>query len=114
LANSLHFTDNVKIATLSEQEDRPTQRVKVSGRNGLPSLDSDRYMTKKEAATYTGLSVRTLDSARDLRRYKPGGKVLFKKSEIDAWITQSRVQRIDLDSISKKAKLAIDALLKAG
>jgi excisionase family DNA binding protein len=71
-------------------------------------------MTKKEAAAYTGLSVRTLDSARELRRYKPGGKILFKKSEIDIWINKSRVQSIDLDSISQKAKHAIDELLKAG
>jgi len=71
-------------------------------------------MTKKEAAAYTGLSARTLDSARDLRRYKPGGKILFRKSEIDTWINKSKVQRIDLDSISKKAKHAIDELLKAG
>lgn len=83
-------------------------------RKTLTSLDSDRYMTKKEAATYTGLSARTLDSARDLRRYKPSGKVLFKKSEIDDWIIQSKVQKIDLDSISKKAKLVIDQLRKAG
>ncbi|MCI0603418.1 helix-turn-helix domain-containing protein [bacterium] len=86
----------------------------MAARQELTSLDSDRYMTKKEAATYTGLSVRTLDSARDLRRYKPSGKVLFKKSEIDAWIFKSKVQRIDLDSISKKAKLVIDELRKTG
>jgi excisionase family DNA binding protein len=76
------------------------------------NLDSDRYLTKKDAATYTGLSIRTLESARDLRRYKPGGKILFKKSEIDDWIFKNRVQCIDLVTISKKAKLAIDDLLK--
>lgn len=77
------------------------------------NLDSDRYLTKKEAATYTGLSIRTLESAKDLRRYKPGGKILFKKSEIDTWILKSRVKRIDLDGISRKAKLAIYELLKS-
>ena len=84
---------------------------RLKGQERNRTLDSDRYLTKKEAATYTGLSIRTLESARDLRRYKPGGKILFKKSEIDAWIFKNRVQNIDLDTISKKAKLAIDDLL---
>jgi excisionase family DNA binding protein len=87
----------------------------LSGHKGQErnrNFDSDRYLTKKEAATYTGLSIRTLESARDLRRYKPGGKILFKKSEIDAWIIKGRVQHIDLNTISKKAKLAIDELLR--
>ena len=84
----------------------------LKGQERNLNLGSDRYLTKKDAATYTGLSIRTLESARDLSRYKPGGKILFKKSEIDDWIFKNRVQSIDLDAISKKAKLAIDDLLK--
>jgi hypothetical protein len=46
-------------------------------------LASDRFMDKREAAEYCGVSIRTLESWKGLPRYKPSGKTLFKRSEID-------------------------------
>ena len=51
----------------------------------------DRYMDKREAATYTSLSTRTLEERlREIPHFRVGRKVLFKKSELDRWIEQFR------------------------
>lgn len=60
-----------------------------------------RYLTKAQAQTYTGLSERTLDYARErgeLPFFRVGKRVLFKRSEIDAWLEKHRVG-VDLDAI---------------
>ena len=49
-------------------------------------LDSDRFMDKREAAEYCGVSIRTLDGWKGLPRYRPSGKTLFRRSEIDAFM----------------------------
>lgn len=58
-------------------------------------LTADRYMTAKEAAEYLCYSydhIRRLVSTGVLPHYSPSnGKVLFKKSELDAWVAESRV-----------------------
>jgi len=54
-----------------------------------------QYLTKAQAQTYTGLSERTLDYARErgeLGFYKLGKKrVLFKRADLDAYIERHRV-----------------------
>jgi hypothetical protein len=61
------------------------------------------YLNKRQAARYVGLSVRTLETRKDIPRfeYQPeanhgkGGKyckVLFKRSELDRWIEKFRVR----------------------
>jgi excisionase family DNA binding protein len=54
---------------------------------------SDRYLSKAEASDYLGLSVRTLEARKDIPRYQiqKGGKVLFRKSELDQWMARHRV-----------------------
>jgi excisionase family DNA binding protein len=53
---------------------------------------TDRFMDLQEVAAYTRLSVRTLrrhltgSTGSPLRSYHVGGKVLLRKSELDAWI----------------------------
>lgn len=59
----------------------------------LDHLDGDCYFSKREASKYAGLSIRSLDSAHDLPRYKPmGKKVLYRKSDIDAWMRHHLVE----------------------
>ena len=60
-------------------------------------LRNDRYLTKAEAASYLGISLRWLE---ELRRgsnpppaFKLGQKLLFRVSELDGWIEQYRVSK---------------------
>lgn len=59
------------------------------------------FFTKEQARVYTSLSLRTLDYARERRQlkfYKVGKKVLFKKSDLDIFLEQFRASA-DLDKI---------------
>jgi excisionase family DNA binding protein len=60
-----------------------------------------QYFTKTQARIYVALSERTLDYARarkELQFFKIGKRVLFKKSDLDAFIERHRA-RVDLDQI---------------
>ncbi len=70
------------------------------GRNGdgvgLDVLDP--YLSLSRLSAYSGLSVRTLRGYVDglpgeaLPSYRPGGKILVRRSEFDAWIAQFRTR----------------------
>jgi len=54
-------------------------------------MEQDRYLSKKDAAKYLALSVRTIDSRIDeIPHFRVGAKVLFKKSELDNWMEHYR------------------------
>lgn len=66
----------------------------------LTDFTQDRYLTKTEAARYLGISVRWLE---ELRRgnnpppsFKLGQRLLFRRSELDAWVEQYRVSKLTL------------------
>lgn len=62
---------------------------------------TSEYFTKERARVYTSLSLRTLDYARERQQltfYKVGKKVLFKKSDLDAFLERYRAN-VDLDRI---------------
>jgi excisionase family DNA binding protein len=68
----------------------------------LAYLAQDRYLSKKEAAKYLALSIRTLDSRlHEIPHFRVGKKRLFKKSELDEWIEhyRERPQKIDLRAL---------------
>jgi excisionase family DNA binding protein len=53
-----------------------------------------QYLTKSQACTYTGLSERTLDYARErgeLASYRVGKRVLFARASLDRWLDRFRV-----------------------
>ena len=66
----------------------------------------DPWFSLRAAASYSGLSVRSLrgwlnHSERPLPCYRVGGKVLLRKSELDGWLTSFRqVGAQDLDAIA--------------
>jgi len=63
----------------------------VSVREIFPYLAEDRYFTLTEASEYSRISGRTLRDRDDLPRYRPSSKLLlFKKSELDTWLSQFR------------------------
>lgn len=68
----------------------------------------DPYLTLKAAHQYMGISVRSLraaltDPVHPLPCYRPGGKggkVLVRRSELDAWMERFRsVGEVDLDAM---------------
>jgi excisionase family DNA binding protein len=66
----------------------------------LPYLDRDRYMGKREAARYLGVSLRTLETwtaEMGMPRFRPHAKLLFKRSELDRWMERYRERPADLD-----------------
>jgi predicted DNA-binding transcriptional regulator AlpA len=56
---------------------------------------SDQYLDKRKAAEYLDISVRTLEGHSSLPRFRLGGKVLYRRSEIDDWMAQHRDQSYD-------------------
>jgi len=66
----------------------------------LRYLESDRYMDKAGAAEYLGVGIRTLEGWMDqLPKYRPGGKALFRRSELDAFMKQHRETPADVGRI---------------
>lgn len=56
---------------------------------------ADQYFTLRSLAAYSGLSIRTLrdylkQAGDPLPCYRPGGKLLVKRSEFDRWMSGYR------------------------
>jgi excisionase family DNA binding protein len=73
----------------------------------LRYLACDRFLSKRSAAAYLGVSLRTLETQRDIPRFRfgrNGAKILFKKSELDQWMERYRVvdDGPDIDRIVKE------------
>ena len=64
----------------------------VSASEIMAYLDQDRYLNLAEAAKYTSISKRTLrDHLDEIPHRRVGTRILlFKKSELDAWLDQYR------------------------
>jgi len=69
------------------------------------SSELDPFLSLEALARYSGLSVRKLrdyltDPAHPLPCYRPGGKILVRRSEFDAWVASYRqVGQPDVDRI---------------
>lgn len=65
------------------------------------SLSLDPYLSLRAAASYCGLSIRFLRgriAEGHFPHYRPGGKVLIRRSHLDSWLEQfKRVGAQDLD-----------------
>ena len=80
---------------------RATTSVQVRGilpERAVISTPLDPYLPLRELAAYSGLGVATLRGYIDklpdeaLPCYRVGGKILVRRSEFDAWISQFRAQ----------------------
>jgi hypothetical protein len=76
----------------------------------LQYLQSDRYMGKREAAGYLALSIRTLESHSEIKRFRIGKKLLYRKSILDEWLEQhaeigsAPVEKSSLKEVMLQAK----------
>ena len=57
-----------------------------------PETSSPTWLTSKQLAQHLGISVSTVSKlrGRKIPFYKLGGKIYFKKQEIDEWIEKTR------------------------
>ena len=56
--------------------------------------EQNEFLSFKEAVAYLGISSSTLyklTSSKQIRYYKPKGKIFFKKEDLTTYITQSEV-----------------------
>jgi excisionase family DNA binding protein len=84
----------------------------VSARDVLEYLREDRYLDKGEAAKYLGVGLRTFESWMDrLPKYRPGGKALFRKSELDEFMQRHLEAPADVD-LEKLADDAVAAVMR--
>ncbi len=83
------MNQDVNEQTLKEQEQFLEGTVSV--REILAYLDQDRYLSLAQASEYLGISTRTIRDRDDIPIYRVGKKILlFKKSELDKWLSQYR------------------------
>lgn len=65
-------------------------------------LGSKNVLTLDEVAIITGLKkgyIYRLTSEQKIPHYKPGGRVYFKKEEVEEWLLQNRVATMsEIDS----------------
>jgi excisionase family DNA binding protein len=87
-----------------------TPRGTVNVQEIIAYLQSDRYMSKAEAAGYLGLSISNVEKKLEsIPHFRVGTKILFKKSELDKWMERHReaTQNMDLDRIADEAIQAV-------
>jgi len=66
----------------------------------LAYLQRDRWVGKEEASKYTGLSISTLSQDKTVPRVYVHRRLLFKLSELDAWMEQHRKIQDDVDPVA--------------
>ena len=68
-----------------------SEHTVVSVKEVLLHFSQDRYLDRKEAASYTSLSTRNLEARlSEIPHFRVGTKILFKKSELDRWLERFR------------------------
>lgn len=67
-------------------------------------IGAKEILTAEEASLYTGYALKwiySLTSNKQIPHYKRNGKLYFKKTELDAWMTENRI--MTADAINSKA-----------
>jgi excisionase family DNA binding protein len=106
---------NASEITAKRMQRRPEGLINID--EVLEYLNQDRYMSKTEAAKYLSVSPRTLEAKKDIPRFRlrsesgRGGKVLFRKTELDRWMETNRVACKDHLDLSKIADEALRAVI---
>ncbi len=58
-------------------------------------LAEDGFLPRRAAARFCGVSWRTLESQTDLPAYRVGRKIVYRKSELVAWVCAHQIQSSD-------------------
>ena len=85
------------------------EKATVSVAEVIQYLRTDSYLSVRAAAEYLGLSARSLQRLRsEIPHYRPGGKILFKRSDLDRWMELYRQEPIT----QKDLKTLVDAVVR--
>lgn len=91
------------------------EKLNIIERNTL--LAAKNMLTFDDVSLLTGLSKGTLyklTSSHKIPYYKPNGKlVYFKRSEIEEWQAQNRVESVD-EAMSAAQKYIVDKAMRGG
>jgi len=107
------MNQDVNERTLIEQEQFLAGVVSVA--EVLNYIEQDRFLTLKEAAAYVRLSQRTLRRQINQiqpRPFKYGRKLLFRKSDLDQWMENYRLE--DDTALDRAMELAQEMLSQEG
>lgn len=98
-----------------EMENELLEKLNIIERNTL--LAAKNMLTFDDVSLLTGLSKGTLyklTSSHKIPYYKPNGKlVYFKRSEIEEWQAQNRVESVD-EAMSAAQKHIVDKAMRGG
>jgi excisionase family DNA binding protein len=76
-------------------------------------LAQHRYLSLSETVAYIGLSERTIRKLLpEIPHFRVGSKLLFRKTELDAWLLRYR-ERGDALDLNKIADEALKGLLRS-
>ena len=90
--------DTMKENEHYESGTSPPVQGTVSVAEILHYLAEDRFMTQDEACKYLSLSERTIrDRLPEIKHYRVGKKLLFKKSDLDRWVERFLESSAELD-----------------
>ena len=97
-----------QMRTVAERTAAEMERIEeslISVAEVLAYLETDRYLSLKEAAEYLPLSERTIrEHLKVIPHFRYGKKIIFRRSELDGWIESFRVRDQDLDVAMRKAE----------
>src|SRR5881396_565440 len=63
----------------------------------------DCYLSKRSAAKYLDISVRSINQhLHHMPHFRRGGKILFRKSELDRWMDRFRERLPDVDPPARR------------
>ena len=67
-------------------------------KGGVDIIREDCYLSKRSAAKYLDISVRSINQhLAEMPHFRKGGKILFRKSELDRWMDRFRERLPDID-----------------
>src|SRR4051812_32562303 len=76
------------------------EQATVSVAEVIRYLERDSYMSARRAAEYLDMSERSLSRfLHQIPHYRPGGKKLFKRSDLDLWMEHYRREPLDLKGL---------------
>jgi excisionase family DNA binding protein len=92
----------------------PPLQGTVSVAEILIYLAEDRYLSEREARHYLSLSERKLrNHLPEIKHYRVGTKLLFKKSDLDLWMERHLETGTELD-LDRIADEVMKDVIKAG
>jgi excisionase family DNA binding protein len=99
---------------LHKSSTNPFPAVTVSVAEILGYLSDDRFLGEREARQYLSLSERKLRKhLSEIKHYRVGKKLLFKKSDLDRWMERFLESSAELD-LDRMADEVVNGVLEPG